>query len=48
MGWKPGPLFKRVLDAVQVRQLEGSLTSREEATEWVASHRDFVEKEEIS
>ena len=48
MGWKPGPLFKRVLDAVQVRQLEGSLTSREEAMEWIASHRDLVEKGEIS
>ncbi|MEI8311074.1 MAG: CCA tRNA nucleotidyltransferase [Verrucomicrobiota bacterium] len=44
IGWKPSPLFKRILDAVQVRQLEGSLTSRAEAMEWVASHRDFVEK----
>ena len=47
MGWNPGPLFKRILDAVQVRQLEGSLTSRAEAMEWVASHRDLVEKGDI-
>jgi len=48
LGWKPGPHFKRVLDAVQVRQLEGSLTSREEAMVWVASRRDFVEKGDLA
>jgi len=36
LGWKPGPKFKEVLDAVQTRQLEGSLTTREEALAWVA------------
>lgn len=46
MGWNPGPLFKRILDAVQVRQLEGSLTSREEAMVWVASRRELVERGE--
>jgi len=35
LGWKPGPKFKEVLDAVQTRQLEGTLTGREEALEWV-------------
>ena len=35
MGWKPGPKFKAVLDAVQVRQLEGTLRTREEAISWV-------------
>ncbi|MFZ4682737.1 MAG: CCA tRNA nucleotidyltransferase [Terrimicrobiaceae bacterium] len=35
LGWKPGPRFKEVLDAVQTRQLEGSLLSREEALEWM-------------
>ncbi len=44
LGWKPGPFFKRILDAVQVRQLEGALTSRESALEWVASHKDLVEE----
>ena len=47
MGWKPGPLFKRVLDAVQVRQLEGSLASREKAIDWVASRRDLLEKGDV-
>jgi poly(A) polymerase len=41
MGWKPGPKFKIVLDAVQVRQLEGTLRSREEAISWVK--KEFAE-----
>ncbi len=41
MGWKPGPKFKTVLDAVQVRQLEGTLQTREEALSWVK--REFAE-----
>lgn len=35
LGWKPGKKFADVLQAVQTRQLEGTLTSREEAVEWV-------------
>lgn len=35
LGWKPGPVFKEVLEAVQTRQLEGDLTSGEEALQWV-------------
>lgn len=35
MGWKPGPKFKEVLDAVQMGQLEGTLRTREEALAWV-------------
>jgi poly(A) polymerase len=35
LGWKPGPKFKTVLDAVQVRQLEGILRTREAAISWV-------------
>jgi tRNA nucleotidyltransferase/poly(A) polymerase len=35
LGWKPGPHFKTVLDAVQVRQLEGILRTRAEAISWV-------------
>lgn len=35
LGWKPGPKFKEVLDAVQTRQLEGVLTTREEALAWL-------------
>jgi tRNA nucleotidyltransferase/poly(A) polymerase len=47
LGWKPGPHFKRILDAVQVRQLEGALTSSEEAVDWIASQRDLVEKGDV-
>jgi tRNA nucleotidyltransferase/poly(A) polymerase len=36
LGWKPGPSFKQMLDAVQTLQLEGALRSREEAIAWVA------------
>jgi tRNA nucleotidyltransferase/poly(A) polymerase len=35
MGMKPGPKFGEILDAVETRQLEGELTTREEALEWV-------------
>jgi poly(A) polymerase len=35
LGWEPGPKFKEVLDAVQTRQLEGTLKTREEALEWI-------------
>jgi tRNA nucleotidyltransferase/poly(A) polymerase len=35
MGWKPGPEFKEVLDAVQMGQLEGTLRTRDEALSWV-------------
>jgi argininosuccinate synthase len=36
-GWKPGPALGRVLEAVQNRQLEGTLTSREEALDWISA-----------
>jgi tRNA nucleotidyltransferase/poly(A) polymerase len=35
LGWTPGPKFKEVLEAVQTRQLEKTLTSKEEALAWV-------------
>jgi poly(A) polymerase len=35
MGFKPGPVFKRILDAVREEQLENRLTSREECLEWI-------------
>jgi len=43
LGWKPGPKFKEVLDAVQTRQLEGTLKTREEALEWVKGEYDYRE-----
>ena len=35
LGWKPGPHFGPVLEAVQTAQLEGTLSTTEEAIEWV-------------
>jgi poly(A) polymerase len=37
LGWKPGPKFADILQAVQTRQLEGILGTREDAMEWVKS-----------
>ncbi|GAA5494734.1 CCA-adding enzyme [Rubritalea halochordaticola] len=35
MGFKPGPRFKEILEAIQTEQLEGSLTSREQGLAYV-------------
>jgi poly(A) polymerase len=35
LGLKPGPKFSEILDAVETRQLEGALKTREEALQWV-------------
>jgi poly(A) polymerase len=35
LGWKPGPRFAEILQAVQTRQLEGFLTTREESLVWL-------------
>ncbi len=45
LGWRPGPLFKRVLDSVQTLQLEGALSTREEALDWVAKNREMLMEE---
>ncbi|NBZ94989.1 MAG: CCA tRNA nucleotidyltransferase [Proteobacteria bacterium] len=37
MGWKPGPQFAEILQATQTRQLEGTLSSRDQALEWLAA-----------
>ncbi len=39
LGWTPGPVFKQVLEAVETLQLEGQLTSREDALAWVRDHQ---------
>ena len=41
LGLKPGPIFGEILEAVETRQLEGNLSNREEALEWVKA--EFVE-----
>lgn len=38
LGWQPGPHFGTVLEAVQTAQLEGSLTTTEEALAWIKAH----------
>src|SRR5881275_3149064 len=35
LGFKPGPEFGEILEAVETRQLEGALRTREEALDWV-------------
>ena len=35
LGLKPGPKFGEILEAVETRQLEGTLSTSEEALEWV-------------
>jgi tRNA nucleotidyltransferase/poly(A) polymerase len=49
LGLKPGPKFGEILEAVETRQLEGALTNRDEALEWVkefltADYADEPEK----
>ncbi len=44
LGWKPGPHFAEILEAVQNRQLEGTLTSREEALAWVREGYDSTKQ----
>ncbi|MEI9898546.1 MAG: hypothetical protein WDN28_33000 [Chthoniobacter sp.] len=41
LGLRPGPRFSEILEAVQSRQLEGTLTTPEAALEWVKS--DWLE-----
>jgi poly(A) polymerase len=45
LGLKPGPRFGEILEAVETRQLEGALRSREEAIEWVRSEYSLGEEE---
>ena len=43
LGLKPGPKFGEILEAVETRQLEGTIRSRDEALDWVK--QEFVGKE---
>jgi putative nucleotidyltransferase with HDIG domain len=36
LGWPPGPGLGKILTEIQDRQLEGALTTREEALQWLA------------
>jgi tRNA nucleotidyltransferase/poly(A) polymerase len=41
-GYKPSPLFKKILDAVEAMQLEGTVTTPEEALAWVKAQNKFI------
>ena len=45
LGLKPGPKFGEILEAVETRQLEGGLRTREEALDWV-KHEYSLGREE--
>jgi poly(A) polymerase len=38
LGFKPGPNFKTILGALQTHQLEGSITDKEQALEWITKN----------
>lgn len=40
MGFKPGPLFKEILETIQTEQLEGSITSREQGLAYIRENYD--------
>ena len=42
-GYKPGRLFKKILDAVEAMQLEGVVTTPEEALAWVRNQSEFLD-----
>ena len=38
LGWKPSPQFGQILTDIQNLQLEGTLTTREQALQWLTTH----------
>jgi len=44
LGLKPGPKFGEILEAVETRQLEGALRTREEALDWVKREYSLGQK----
>ena len=46
LGWSPGTEIGRILDEIQTLQLEGTLTTREEALTWVIKHHKSLEPPE--
>jgi poly(A) polymerase len=45
LGLEPGPKFSEILEAVETRQLEKSLRTREEALEWVKHQYSLGKKD---
>ena len=48
LGWKPGPYFAVVLREAQTRQLDGALTTRDQALEWVDKCQPLFDNNEGS
>ena len=44
LGFRPGPGFREILDAAEDAQLEGKISSREEALQWVRQQADASAK----
>ena len=38
MGYSPGPLFSEILQRVEEAQLDGLLSTRDDASAWVMEH----------
>ncbi len=38
LGWKPGPHFGPILESIQTAQLEGTLTTKEDALAWIKAN----------
>ncbi len=47
MGFKPGPIFRRILDALETEQLEGRILERQQALDFVESHFGGKGKDKI-
>ncbi|MDQ6765717.1 MAG: CCA tRNA nucleotidyltransferase [Verrucomicrobiota bacterium] len=45
LGWRPGPRFGEILEAVETRQLEGGFLDRAEALAWVQKEFPATERE---
>jgi poly(A) polymerase len=45
LGWKPGRALGAILEAVQTQQLEGKLSTREEALAWVQDNAATLQGE---
>jgi poly(A) polymerase len=38
LGFRPGPEFRKILDAAEDAQLEGSISTRDDALVWVRKY----------
>jgi hypothetical protein len=40
MGHRPGPAFKTMLQSIEDEQLEGRISEKQQAIEWISAHFD--------